>query len=127
MEYLVGEDLLETEFDTNYETEMVGNHPWQIEHLIKFLIGLMRDHKEQAEVKLTMRKRNLLQYTSSGWLSDVAQLLSKESIHGGISSMNGNSVHNMFWNKGWCFIEDEDLQIITDEWNPMTFAIYIGN
>lgn len=33
----------------------------------------------------------------------------------------------MSWNKEWCFVEDEDLTIITDEWNPMTFAIYVGS
>jgi len=33
----------------------------------------------------------------------------------------------MQWNKEWCFVEDEDLTIITDDWNPMTFAIYVGS
>jgi len=33
----------------------------------------------------------------------------------------------MQWNKEWCFVEDEDLTIITDGWNPMTFAIYVGS
>jgi len=41
MEYLVGEDLIDSEFDVNYEQEIAANHPKQIEHLIKFLIGLM--------------------------------------------------------------------------------------
>lgn len=60
IEYLIGEDMLEIEFDTNYYTEIVGNHPKKIEHLIRYIIGLMWDNKENAEERILMLKKNLL-------------------------------------------------------------------
>jgi len=50
--------------------------------------------------------------------------LSKEAIVGGLSNIKGLITTNVAWNKDFCFIEDDDLKVDTEKWNPITFAIY---
>lgn len=53
--------------------------------------------------------------------------MSKEAIVGGLSNIKGLITTNVAWNKDFCFIEDDDLKVDTEKWNPITFAIYTWN
>jgi hypothetical protein len=128
MVYLVGEDLLDAEFDATYEAEIKAKFPKGIQHLVEWVIGMMRSYRDTAEAKLVSRTTQLLQLSFENKFDEVKAHMKSEFIKGGLSNMNGVTVPNLKWPKGLCFLEEEDEETIdTKDWNPATFAIYNNN
>jgi hypothetical protein len=88
---------------------------------------MMRDHKDNAEEFIKEQQLELLRLSANKKTNEVIEYLSKQAITGGVSNIKGLATTNLTWNKNFCFIEDDDLKIDTEKWNPVTFAIFTQN
>ena len=67
----------------------------------------------------------MISLTANDNYKEVLKFISDNAITGGISTYTGYHALNFNWSPDFCFLEEDDLSINTDDWNPLTFAIYI--
>ena len=136
MEYMRGEDMLDDELDENYklQEQIMDLMPWSIQNYAEWAIDLMNDLQKDAEKNLDDRRLNLLKMVAeweegdNGRMNWIKEHIEATKIKGGFGKYTGLEIQDLTLNSNFCFVEDaEQTELNTEEWNPMTFAIYYND